>query len=375
MKKVLLTATVQSHIAQFHKPLIKILKENNYEVHVAARNNLKEKNGLKIEEVDQIIDIPFERNPLKKNNLKAYKELKALIEENHYDIVHCNTPMGGIITRLATKKIRKEGTKVIYTAHGFHFYEGAPLKNWLLYYPIEKMMAHYTDILITITQEDFNLACRKNFKTMIKYVPGVGVDEKKYYSLENNTIKNELRRKLGYDEDEFILVCTGELNRNKNQISILKAIPRLKKQIPKLRLLLAGNGGLENKLRKVCKELSIEENVVFLGYRIDLEQFIQISDVVISMSYREGLPMNIMEAMCCSKPVIASHNRGHRELIKDNITGYLILSDEIHEKVLKLYSNEELRKEMGENGNKTSGIYSSNFVSKEIEKIYAEINI
>ena len=160
-KKVLLTATVQSHICQFHKPLVEVLHAQGYEVHVAARNNLVEKNGLCLDFVEKIYNIPFSRSPKSKDNLKAYLQLKKIIGENSYEIIHCNTPVGGIITRLAALKARKSGTKVLYTAHGFHFYKGAAKKNWLIYYPIEKIMARFCDILITITEEDYQLAKRK----------------------------------------------------------------------------------------------------------------------------------------------------------------------------------------------------------------------
>src|SRR5699024_4264780 len=139
MKKVLLTATVQSHIAQFHKPLINLLQDKGYEVHIAARDNLSEKNNLRLEEPDRIFNIPFDRSPLSIKNILAYSELKKILSENKYNIIHCNTPMGGVITRLAARKYRKKGTKVFYTAHGFHFYKGSPKSNWLLYYPIEKI--------------------------------------------------------------------------------------------------------------------------------------------------------------------------------------------------------------------------------------------
>ena len=132
MKKVLLTATVQSHICQFHKPLVEVLHNHNCEVHVAARNNLAEKNGMKLDFVDKVFDVPFSRSPKSSDNIKAYSQLKKIIDSEHYDIIHCNTPMGGIVTRLAAKGARKGGAKVIYTAHGFHFYNGASKKNWLV---------------------------------------------------------------------------------------------------------------------------------------------------------------------------------------------------------------------------------------------------
>ena len=161
MKKVLITATVQSHVVQFHRPLVDVLHDNGCEVHVAAKNNLAEKNGLLLDFVDKVYDLSFARSPKSLDNLKAYRQLKKIIEQESYDVIHCNTPMGGIVTRLAARKARKNGTKVFYTAHGFHFYKGASKKSWLVFYPIERLMARFCDVLITITEEDYKLAYKK----------------------------------------------------------------------------------------------------------------------------------------------------------------------------------------------------------------------
>ena len=126
------------------------------------------------------INIPFSRSVLNKNNLKSYKKLKELFKKNHYDLVYVHTPIASILTRLVAKKYRKAGTKVIYMAHGFHFYKGAPKKNWLLYYPIEKKCARYTDLLITINQEDYLLAKKKFHAKCVKYLPGIGIDLNKF---------------------------------------------------------------------------------------------------------------------------------------------------------------------------------------------------
>ena len=194
MKKVLFTATVDSHILQFHLPFLKLFKDNGYEVHVATNGNEE------IPYCDVKHVIPFERSPYKISNLKAIKELKNVINEEKYDIIHTHTPMGSVVTRLAAKKARKRyHTRVIYTAHGFHFYKGAPLLNWLVYYPVEKYLSKYTDTLILINEEDYNLAKKKFNKRCnnIEYVPGVGIDEKKFDFIMNNDEKNELRKSLG----------------------------------------------------------------------------------------------------------------------------------------------------------------------------------
>ncbi len=369
--KVLLTATVQSHIAQFHKPLIGLLKEKGYEVHVAAKNNLFEKDGLEIENVDEVFDIPFERSPFKINNVIAYKKLKLLIMKNKYDIIHCNTPVGGVITKLAAKEARKNGTQVFYTAHGFHFYSGASVFNWLLYYPLEKIMAGFTDKLITITKEDYDRV-KNSFNTNVYYMHGVGANEKKYYpvSLEDSS---KIRSELSYSKRSFILVCAGELNKNKNQRTLIRAISISVKKIPDILLLIAGNGSDENELKTMVKNLKIEKNVVFLGYKTDLDKYMKICDVLVSASYREGLPLNIIEAMLCCKPVIASQNRGHRELVEDRKTGLLSNANtplRFAELILELYLHAEKREIYGKNGMKKSELFTTKNIIKELTTIY-----
>lgn len=205
--KVLLVATVQSHICQFHRPLVAMLHEHGCEVHVAARNNLAEKNGLKLDFVEQVFDVPFQRSPFSPKNLGAYKQLKKIVGEGSYDVVHCNTPVGGVVGRLAARKARKRGTKVFYTAHGFHFYKGAPKKNWLIWYPVEKFMCRHTDKLITITQEDYGLASAK-FPTQVERIHGVGANSAKYRKLSEAECA-ALRCELGYAEDEKNLALYG----------------------------------------------------------------------------------------------------------------------------------------------------------------------
>lgn len=371
MKKILLTATVQSHIAQFHLPLIDMLQEKGYEVHVAARNNLAEKNGLELKTPEKIFDVPFNRSPFSLENIRAYKLLKDILLENNYDVVHCNTPMGGVVTRLAAKESRKKGMKVFYTAHGFHFYRGAPLKNWLFYYPVEKKLARYTDKLITITKEDYEIAS-KTFKTNVFHVHGVGANSKKFFPCQKDVVV-KLRKELGYSKDQFILLCIGELNKNKNQSAVIKAIAKVKKDVPNIKLLLAGNGPLEQELRKLVFGLKLQDYIDFLGYRTDLEKFVNISDVVISASFREGLPLNIMEAMLCEKPVLASINRGHKELVQDNTTGYLVDPNNIDgfsKSILKLNKDEKLRQSMGKAGREVVKHFTTENVIDELKQVY-----
>lgn len=369
--KVLLVATVQSHICQFHRPLVAMLHEHGCEVHVAARNNLAEKNGLKLDFVEQVFDVPFQRSPFSPKNLGAYKQLKKIIDEGNYDVIHCNTPVGGVLGRLAARKARKHGTKVFYTAHGFHFYKGAPKKNWLIWYPVEKFMCRYTDKLITITQEDYDLASAK-FSTKVERIHGVGANSAKYRKLpEAECVK--LRHALGYAEDDKLLLCTGELLPNKNQITAIRTMKILTEKQPNIKLLLAGNGPTLPELQAEVAALGLQEHVEFLGYRTDLEKYANIADIIVSCSYREGLPMNIVEGMLLGKPVVASYNRGHRELIIPERTGFMATPTDTTAfagYVLRLLNNPLLYGELGVDCANRAQLYADTNVYQELARIY-----
>lgn len=370
MKKVLFVATVQSHIAQFHMGAIALFKKNGYEVHVAARNNLAEKNGLVLRNVDRVFNISFDRSPVSAKNISAYHQLKKVIDSGQYDMIHCNTPVGGILTRLAARKVRKQGCCVIYTAHGFHFYDGAPKKNWLIYYPIEKFMTYFTDKLITINEDDYRLALKK-FSCPVYHIHGVGVKTAKYDAVSQKDWE-EFRKERGW-KDDFLILCTGELNENKNQATIIRAMRQVIKKMPTAKLLLAGNGPSESTLRQLIFELNLEDRVLLLGYRTDLEWFVHSCDLVVSASFREGLPLNIIEGMYCRKPVVASVNRGHKELIKNNITGYLVSpksEGDFAKKILSVAKNKEIARIFGQKGYSRIQQYTDKVVVKELEKIY-----
>lgn len=371
--KVLLIATVQSHICQFHRPLAAMLHEHDCEVHVAARNNLAEKNGLKLDFAEQVFDVPFQRSPFSPKNLKAYRQLKRIINEGGYDVIHCNTPVGGVLGRLAARKARKHGTKVFYTAHGFHFYKGAPKKNWLIWYPVEKLMCRYTDKLITITQEDYELASTK-FPTEVERIHGVGANSAKYRKINDEECA-ALRRELNCTQGERLLLCTGELLPNKNQITAIHATQRLVAEGRRVKLLIAGNGPKLSELQAEVNSLGLDESVIFLGYRTDLERYVSIADIIISCSFREGLPMNIVEGMLLSKPVVASCNRGHRELIVPDKTGYMVPpsdADAFAEKIALLMDDAALAARLGQAGYERAQMYADENVKTELAEIYKE---
>ena len=368
---VLLTATVQSHICQFHKPLVEVLHAHGCEVHVAARNNLAEKNGLKLDFVEKVFDIPFSRSPKSKDNLKAEKMLKQIINEGNYDVIHCNTPMGGIVTRIAAKQARKSGTRLIYTAHGFHFYEGSPKKNWMIYYPVEKYFSRKTDTLITITHEDYRLA-KKNFHCRVEHIHGVGVDENRYFPVSKEE-KLRLRKEMGFGENQKLLLCVGELLPNKNQKMAIHAMRKIVKRYPDAILFIAGNGPEKENLEHEIKQCGLENNVRMLGYCTHLQDYQHIIDVLVACSYREGLPLNIVESMLSGNPVVASINRGHKELIHDGENGYLVSQDDsetMADRVLELFADNQKADRIQKKAFKFALDYSFTSVKKELERIY-----
>ncbi len=375
MLTILYTATVLSHICQFHLPHMRALQERGWEVHVAAHDNLAVKNGLQLRYCDKFIETPFSRSPKSPDNLRAYRQLKKLLAQERYDVILCNTPMGGIVTRLAARKARKNGTKVIYMAHGFHFFKGSSRAAWLVYYPIEKFMARYCDLLITVNKEDYALAREKFGKrTEIAHIHGVGVDAHRYRPAAEEE-QLAMRAAEGLSPDDFVILCTGELNENKNQRTLVSAAALLKDRIPNLKVLLAGNGPMERELRDQIAALGLQDTVKLLGYRTDLERVVPAVDLAASCSKREGMPLNIIEAMLCEKPVVASHNRGHDELVEDGATGALLPPDDVAklaEAVFSLAEDPELKTRLGQAGKERAQKYTVSHVSAEIEKLFKQ---
>ncbi|UOR13802.1 glycosyltransferase family 4 protein [Halobacillus amylolyticus] len=367
INKVLFCATVDYHFKAFHLPYLKWFKEQGWEVHVAASGTTD------LPYVDKKFTIPIRRSPLDLKNVEAYNGLKAIMNENNYKIIHCHTPMGGVITRLAARNARKQGTKMIYTAHGFHFCKGAPLTNWLIYYPIEKILAHNTDCLITINQEDYQLASKRFKARTIELVNGVGVDTDVFKPLSDNR-RVAIRKSFGYRPNDFLLFYAAEFNKNKNQQLLLHSLARIRDKVPQARLLLAGEGALLENCRELAVKLGISHMVDFLGFRKDIKELVSISDVAVGSSLREGLPVNVMEAMACGLPVVAIENRGHRELVHNNFNGWIIDKNDIDQfanKIEMLARMVDVKEQLGKNGRRVVlSTYSVNHILARNRQIY-----
>ena len=309
--KILYVTTIGGTMG-FFQPYIKQLIDQGHTVDIACSQTEKVRECYR-EWGCRIHSLSCSRSPLDKGNLKAIKQIKGLVEENRYDIVHCHTPIAAACTRLACRKARKQGTKVIYTAHGFHFYDGAPLKNWLIFYPIEKLCAHFTDLLITINKQDYARAQKKLRAKKVCYIPGVGIDVEKFASVQID--RKEKREELGIPEDAFVMLSVGELNENKNQSVVIRALAQLND--PNVYYIIAGHGGMKDAMEKLALELGLEKQVHLLGFRRDVAELYQAADVFVHPSFREGLPVSIMEARAAGMPIVCSDIRGNSDLVNE----------------------------------------------------------
>ncbi len=367
-KKVLFVATVlRGHILVFHLPYMKWFMDHGFEVHVIARNDT----DMKVSDIpycDCYFDIPFERSPFSIKNRDVYQQIKKIIDFEQYDLIHCNTPVGGMITRLAAKKARKKGTKVVYTAHGFHFFKGAPWINWALFYPVEWFLSRFTDLIITINQEDYGYAQHLMAK-QVAMVNGVGIDVDRFDQI---TDRAQTRGKLGLSIDAPVVITVGEHTKRKNHQVILQAVAKLYG----VHVLFCGVGEKEEELKALSKQLGMEERAHFLGFCDQVPALLQASDVFVFPSLQEGLPVAQMEAMAAGLPCVVSNVRGNADLISNGQGGYLCAPDDVSafaEAIAMLLDNEALRADMGARNRAWIGEYSLTAVLEQMSALYRKL--
>lgn len=324
-KRILMTANLDSFFFKFLLPYVSYYKEKGYIVDVATNGDKK------IPSADHQYNVCFSRRIFDFHNIKSVWQLKKIVK-NSYDMIICHTPMASIATRMVN--IPRKKYKIIYTAHGLHFYKGSSRISWLLFYPIEKFLSRFTTKIITINQEDY-LLVKDKFHCEACYIEGIGIDTKKFQINLTEREKKDLQTELNVSSKNFVMLFAGELNKNKNQIFLIQAMQKIKKIYPNVVLLLAGEGSYKEEYQKQIKEYNLEENIYLLGFRTDISKILKLCNLVVSSSYREGLPINILEALSSHVPVVATNIRGHRELIKSGENGFLYEIDDTNDFIEK----------------------------------------
>lgn len=374
-RKVLFVATVvKTHIMQFHIPYLAMLQDMGWETAVASRNDYENPEDCVIPHCDAFYDIPFERLPWKKDNLKAYRMLKKLINEGDYDLIHCHTPVGAMLCRLAAMGARRRGTKVYYTAHGFHFFKGAPLVNWLVYFPAEWLLAPLTDLLITINREDYARAKKCLYAKQIAYVPGVGIDAQRF-RLPDGT-REAKRQELGYGNEDFLILTVAEMTANKNHITVLKALAELKdrEEFKRIHYLICGRGEQRAALEEQTEQLGLRDHVQFLGYRTDAPELYACCDLFAFMPYREGLSVALTEAMSSGMAVVCTKIRGNTDLIDDGVSGLFCENNAkaLAKTILELIADEPRRRALGRGAAEKALLFDKSNVHTRMEELYCQ---
>lgn len=351
MKKILYVTTTSGFLPQFERNDVRIIQQMGYEVHYASNftnqmytfdeNELK-KDGIILHHID------IEKKPTRIfRELRAVRQLKRIIEEENISIVHCHNPMGGVCARIAAHYSSNK-PYVIYTGHGLHFYKGAPMASWMFFYPVEKLMARMTDVIVTINREDYDTV-KNRFKLRkggyVELIPGVGLDMDRFAARPE--LSERVREELHIPQGAFHIVTAAELNANKNQQTVIEAVAGLPQK--DIYYSICGRGADEEKLRVLINRLGLSDRVRLIGFRTDMERVLQSADVFAFPSVREGLGMAAVEALACGVPVICADNRGTREYVRDGVNG-IVCSDnsvpQMKAAVLKMYSDIEYRRKL-----------------------------
>lgn len=345
-KRLLLTCTDLMAI-QFLVPHVKYLSENGFSVKLACSvvGDRLDDLHARLDGVCEIETVRLVRNPFSASNLNGLKDLKRIINSEKWDVIWTNEPVMGIMTRLAAKGARKSGTKVIYMVHGFHFYKGASVVNWTLFYPIEKYCSRLCDMIITINNEDFERA--KTFHSpRVEKINGIGVNTDAFSFSEEN--RKEIREELGVADDEIMILNVAELNKRKNQQVVLRALKELGN--PKVKFFVCGVGDNEENLKNLTAQLGLSDSVRFLGYRKDVYKIYSAADIFVLCSVQEGLPKAIMEAMANGKPVVCSDIRGCVDAVTDGKGGFTVENqpEKYAEAFKKLIDSDSFVKKFGE---------------------------
>lgn len=381
LKKVLIVASVISFIEWFNKENVEFLQnELGCEVHIACNFDYMEDTDVQrtkkyIEKVSSegivLHNIHFTRNPVSKENIKAYKQLKKIINSTGFDLIHCHTPAVSVLTRLAAKEARKRGTVVMYTCHGFHFHNTSSKKNWIVYYPVEKYLSRFCDYIVTINKEDFQRA--KTFHAEnVRYIPSVGVDINKIMNMKVD--KAAKKESIGVPADKVLIFSAGELTERKNHEVIIRALAKINN--PNVYYAIAGKGPLKDYLSDLADKLGLADNVILLGFRTDVFELYHAADISAFPSKIEGLGLAGVEAMAAGIPLVSSNVHGILDYVIDGKTGYAVSPNDVDgfaKAIKKLVDDSDLRERMREDCLKAVAPFEINNALNVMWKIYDEI--
>lgn len=372
MKKLLFVSNISNNVGSFVVASIAAAKKCGFEFYYAANWDGATKEQIAEDEKKygiKIVHIDLDRSPYSTKNIKAYKQLVDLIKKEKIDYIHCNTPVGGVLGRLAGEKCKVK--KIVYEAHGFHFYEGAPKKNWMIYYPVEKWLAKKTDAIITINNEDFERA--KTFKLknngQVYYVPGVGMDLSQYNVPD--TVREIKRNELNLKDTDFALISMGDLIDRKNYKIAIEVVAKLNN--PNIHYFICGEGPEEVNLKKLAENLGVDKQVHFLGFRNDIKELLKASDTFLFTSKQEGLARSLMEAMASKIPCVVSKIRGNTELIVNNENGFLCSGlDDYVNAIIKIMQSPDLAYKFKEKSSKHLNNFSIEKVIDCLFDVYSK---
>jgi glycosyltransferase EpsD len=368
MKKVLFIANHKG-FSKFNAPYFDWFKSQGWVVDNASP-------GIEVGNVDHQYDVDIQRSPFSLKNIKAYKELKYIIDKGNYDIIHVHTPMGAALGRLASISARKNGSKVIYTAHGFHFFKGAPLKNWLIFYPVELLLSTYTDALVTINNEDYERSLKLHLAhNNVFHIDGVGVNLNRFKPLSVQE-RIAIRKSLAINDSDFVILYIAQFIKRKNHSFIIKCIPDIVKRIPNAKFVFAGAGETYETSKYLASQLGVGQYTMFLGGRSDIPNLCGMADVHLSASTQEGLAIGNIEAMACGCSLVLSNIRGHKEVCISGRNGDLFnlnSSSELVECLVKISSNKEKQASYFRNNIDDVKKFSIDIAINKMAKIYTSL--
>lgn len=389
--KALIVTRVSGFVPQFEMNHVRLLQQMGYEVHYAANFDtvVYGEDNSRLEGTGVICHhIPFCRSPFSLQVISSYRQLRQLIQTGGFDLIHCHMPMTGVVTRLAAQSVRRKSKRrvpVLYTAHGFHFYHGAPLKNWIYFVP-ERWLARYTDCLITMNEEDFGRACKFPVRGKVEKIPGVGIDprdgdgghtqpeEGGSAKGDYKELRREIRRKLEVPDTDYVLISVGELTARKNHKQILNMLCEWNDST--LKYVICGTGPLQEELTAFVSEKRLEDRVIFAGYCKNVDDMLASADCFVFPSVQEGLPMAVMEAMRAGLPVVAKKIRGNVDLIEDGKGGILVQNGyvgEYRDAIRRLKEDNGLSRKMGEWNKERIRDFSLAKVVNKMEEIYQNV--